>query len=109
MRALPHPPEIQGDPKATEMIRVWLANGEVHVSLLLGMWADSATAGVDEREAWGQLLADVSRHVANGLHQSHGVDPTETTKVIEKSFLRHIRNRERTVEGTYVEDEGTAN
>src|SRR6185503_18949061 len=41
MRELKHPPEIAGDKKATEMIRVWLAHDQLHVSMLLGMWQDA--------------------------------------------------------------------
>ena len=28
-----------------------------------------------ERDAWGQMLSDTTWHIANGLHQSHGLDP----------------------------------
>ena len=72
VRQLTIPPETAGDDDATEMIRIWLAHNELHVSLLLGMWADADDAEVDERDAWGELLSDVIRHIANGLEQSHG-------------------------------------
>jgi hypothetical protein len=41
-RELNQPPAIAGDEKATEMIRVWIAHNQLHVSMLLGMWQDIA-------------------------------------------------------------------
>lgn len=78
VRQLTVPPETAGDDDATEMIRIWLVHGELHVSLLLGIWADADDAEVDERDAWGELLSDVIRHIANGLEQSHGWDRNDT-------------------------------
>lgn len=51
IRELGRPPEIAGDPHATEMIRVWLAHNQLHVSMLLGMWEDARESKVDERDA----------------------------------------------------------
>ena len=47
-RELPIPPETQGDDRATEMIRVWLAHNDLHVSLNLGMWKDAEDSEVDD-------------------------------------------------------------
>jgi len=63
---LPIAPETEDDDRATEMIRVWLAHNDLHVSLNLGMW-QGADSEVDEREAWGFLLANLTRHIANGM------------------------------------------
>ena len=71
MEELKIPEGIEGDPNAMEMIRVWIANKDIHVSMLLGMWETAANFDIDEREAWGELLADLIRHIANGLKQSH--------------------------------------
>jgi hypothetical protein len=71
-RALDIPPETEGDDRATEMIRVWLAHNDLHVSMLLGMWSDAEDSEVDERDAWGQLLADLTRHIANGMMKEYG-------------------------------------
>ncbi len=60
------------------MMRIWLAHDELYVSLLLGMWEDAEDCDVDERNAWGELLADTIRHIANGMEQSHGWDKKET-------------------------------
>ena len=76
MRELTIPPETHGDPRATEMIRVWLAHEDVHVSLLLRRWEDADDSEVDEREAWGNMLAAV------GMPKG---DPPSTERVNEKA------------------------
>ena len=101
MRELVIPPETEGDPRATEMIRAWLAHEDVHVSLLLGMWEDAEDSEVDEREAWGNLLADVARHIANGMHQSHSWDQKDTLSKIKQAFLENMELQERRIEGSY--------
>ncbi|WP_407136580.1 DUF5076 domain-containing protein [Xanthomonas protegens] len=60
---------MDGDPGVAEMIRVRLAHDDVHVSLLLGMWADAEDCDLDKREARGNLLTDVAQHIANGMTQ----------------------------------------
>ncbi len=102
IRSLCRPLAIDGDPRATEMIRVWLAHEDVHVSLLLGMWEDADGCEVDEREAWGNLLADVARHIANGLEQSHAWQQRDTLARIKKAFLENIEYQENKLSGGYV-------
>ena len=52
MRDLPRPGVTAEDEKATEMIRAWIANGDLHVSLRLGMWQELQDPQIDERDAW---------------------------------------------------------
>ena len=103
MRELVIPPETEGDSRATEMIRVWLAHQDVHVSLLLGMWEDAGDAEVDEREAWGNVLADVARHIANGMRQSHAWEEKDTIAKIKKAFIENIEYQECKISGGYSE------
>ena len=105
MRELDRPPEVETDAKATEMIRVWIAHEELHVSLLLGMWQDAPNGSVDERQAWGELLADVVRHISNGLKQSHGWDVSDTRQQIRSSFLVHLDSEDTAFSGGYSEGE----
>jgi hypothetical protein len=101
VRELTIPPETEGDTSATEMIRVWLAHDHVHVSLLLGMWEDAEDSDVDEREAWGNVLADVTRHIAYGMRQSHAWNEKDTIARIKKAFIENIEYQERKIEGGY--------
>jgi hypothetical protein len=60
------PPAAKNDPKAVELVRVWAADGNQHVSILPEVWDDPAT--------WGILLVDLARHVANFYVQERGMD-----------------------------------
>ena len=72
------PPLAKADAKSFELIRAWVAQGNLHVSLELGGW--------EGPEAWGVVLADVLRHVANFYKQSQGLDPAETTARVRSIF-----------------------
>jgi hypothetical protein len=104
VRELQFPPEIAGDELATEMIRVWLAHNKLHVSMLLGMWEDAPDCKVDERKAWGHLLADLTRHIANGLHQSHGWAEKSTIAWIRQEFLENLADSSHTIEGSCTDE-----
>jgi hypothetical protein len=47
------PPAAASDPKAFELVRAWIAQGELHVSMQMGGW--------DDPTAWGVVLADLVR------------------------------------------------
>lgn len=60
-------PQAAGsDPKAFELLRVWVANRQQHVSLRTGVWEDPA--------AWGIMLADLARHIAEAYRREEGRD-----------------------------------
>jgi len=101
------PAEVKGDKRATEMIRVWLAHNQLCVTLRLGMWQDAEDSGIDERDAWGELLADLTRHIANGMMQSHGWDYDSTRDSIREAFLKNYDKKVGDIEGEYPEDEKT--
>ena len=42
------PPAAANDPKAFELVRAWVAQGDLHVSLQMGGW--------DDPTAWGERL-----------------------------------------------------
>ena len=74
--ALPIPAAASRDPRSLEVLRVWIANGEQHVALAFGMWEEPA--------AWGMLLADLARHIAEAhAQQDDTIDPED--------FLEQIR------------------
>ena len=58
---LPAPPSIEGCEKAMEMARIWIADGDQHVVLSPNLWSDPG--------AWGLMLVDLARHVANAYGQ----------------------------------------
>jgi hypothetical protein len=66
------------DDRSYEIARVWVAEKAQHVSLLVGTWEDPV--------AWGIVLADLARHIANGYSQDKGLDKTETLQRIRSSI-----------------------
>jgi hypothetical protein len=101
MRELQIPSGVEGDHRATEMVRYWLANDEPHVTLLLGMYADARDCDVDELWAWGHILRDIAQHVANGLQKSHGWDFDESSNKILKHFTDAMKERASGLEGDF--------
>jgi hypothetical protein len=101
-RALDIPPETEGDDQATEMIRVWLAHNQLHVSMLLGMWQDVEDSEIDERDAWGALLADLTRHIANGMMKDYGWDYDSTRDRIRAGFLKNFDEKAGDIEGDFT-------
>ncbi len=78
MNELIIPPSAASDPKAVEMARVWHAEGKQHVSLNAPAWKDSA--------AWGLLLVDIAKHVADAYVQAEGRDRQEVLARIKAGF-----------------------
>jgi hypothetical protein len=75
---LPIPHAAQSDTSATELLRVWAAHGQQHVSLATNVWKDPA--------AWGIMLVDLAKHVASAYQQSSGEDYGEALKRIRQGF-----------------------
>jgi hypothetical protein len=68
------PPVAVSDPDSFEVVRCWVAAKALHVSLRPGTWEDPG--------AWGIVLADVIRHLANAYKESQGLDIEETVRRI---------------------------
>ena len=64
------PPAAATDPKAFELVRAWVAQGELHVSMQMGGW--------DDPTAWGVVLADLVRHVARFYAEQKQLRPEQT-------------------------------
>lgn len=99
MNELKIPEGVQDDSDAMEMVRVWIGNKDIHVSMLLGMWEEASNFDIDEREAWGELLADLIRHIANGLSQSHDYNIHASEQKIANALLVHLGHGAHTIEG----------
>ncbi len=101
-RELIEPTGITGDENATEMIRVWIAHNDLHVAMRLGMWEDADDSDVDERDAWGELLADLTRHIANGMMREYGWNYDSTRDRIRAAFLRNFDDKSGNIEGDFA-------
>jgi hypothetical protein len=72
------PDAARDDLKSFELLRVWVAKKGQHVSLRAGTWNDPA--------AWGIMLADLARHIANSYELESGLDPAKTLQRIKAAF-----------------------
>jgi Domain of unknown function (DUF5076) len=75
---LPIPPAALSDERAVELVRVWASNKKQHVTLASEAWPDPA--------AWGIMLVDLARHVAQAFQQRTGSDPQQTLARIRQGF-----------------------
>ncbi len=72
MNELPTPPEAVGDPQSVEFLRAWIVRATLQCSLQADVFPDTG--------AWGAVLADVIRHVANALQQQEGIPSAQTAQ-----------------------------
>src|ERR1041385_7712672 len=75
---------VEEDPRALEVIRVWIAKGCQHVSLNPLVWKDP--------QAWGIVLADLAGHVANAYQQALGLNRAETMRKITDLLVAELTN-----------------
>jgi hypothetical protein len=87
-KELPIPPEALSH-RSVEMLRVWLANQQQHIVLNVGFWQDR---GLDERAAWGTVIADMIRHIADAHQSEYGHNPEETVSIIRRALEAEIGN-----------------
>jgi len=97
---LPIPEPALRDPTAIEMLRVWIAERGLHCSLHVGMYMERKN--VSEEAAWGKILSDAARHLADALHEEYGADLAESLALIEESFVRNLANPESPTRGGFV-------
>ncbi len=83
------------------MIRVWLANEQQHIALNIGFWEDR---GIDERSAWGIVLADMIHHIANAHQSEYGHDRQESIAKIRQAFEAEMANETSERLGEFVNE-----
>lgn len=88
MNERPIPPAALRDENSVEMLRVWIAEQKLHCSMKVGMYQDGM--GIPEVDAWGTILADVARHLADALESKYGADKEDSITKIRDSFLHEI-------------------
>ncbi len=99
---LPVPPAAEADERAVEMLRVWIAGGGLHCALNIGHW--QGLQGVEEDVAWGKVLADTIRHIANALKAEHGVEPEETVRRVFKVLAGELAEPTTRHRGRFVKN-----
>ena len=76
------PASETGEPAGAELLRAWIVGEELHCSLQPAAF-DAAT--------WGVVLADVARHIAEGLREVEGQDPAVALEGIRTAFVAELR------------------
>ena len=72
------PDAARNDRRSFELLRVWIADGEQHISLRAGIW--------DDPQAWGVMLADLAGHIAIIFEQSGTLGREEALAGIREGF-----------------------
>jgi hypothetical protein len=91
------PPNVASDSGATELIRAWASRGGLVCSLNPGSWPQ------DEAPiAWGILLSDVARHVADAPQQSYGLDKAAVLARMRGVFDTELDRPGADTEGKFV-------
>jgi hypothetical protein len=94
---LPVPTNVSSDKNASELIRAWAAQGGLVCSLNPGAWPkDQAPV------AWGILLSDVARHVADALHQAHGFRQDSVLAQLRDVFDKELDQLSAETTGNFV-------
>lgn len=78
------PDPARTDPKSFELLRVWVAHQDQHISMRPGVW--------DDPGAWGMMLADLARHIANSLETYENLDAVEALESIRAAFEAELEN-----------------
>lgn len=89
MKALPSPNDAVNAPDAVEVLRGWIVNGDLRLSLAFQAFGNSP-------ETWGQLLAEAAAHIADAM-SARRVTGTETPswRAFRRAFWRILNTRRR--------------
>jgi hypothetical protein len=87
IRTLVVPPAAQRDDNAIQMLSAWIAEKGLHCTLNIGMWHDD---GRPEAPAWGILLADVIRHIANAMREEYGAETDKTIQTVLEALNQEL-------------------
>jgi hypothetical protein len=89
------PPGVTADEKAFELVRAWVAQGDLHVSLQMGGW--------DDPTAWGVVLADLVRHVARFYQEQKQLNPEATITRVRDAMDAELDGEETEEEDDLVQ------
>ena len=87
MRTLVIPQAAQRDANAVQMLSAWVAERGLHCTLNIGHFQ---AHGHNESSAWGILLADVVRHIANAMQSERGTAAESTVQEVVSALLAEL-------------------
>lgn len=100
MNERPIPEAALEDENSVEMLRVWIAAKKLHCSMKIGMYRE--TTKIPEEKAWGTILADVARHLANALESGYGISSRAALQRVRDSFNAELDAPTADAEGDFV-------
>jgi hypothetical protein len=100
MEELPIPDAATRDSNSVEMLRAWIADNGLHCAINIGMYVE--TSEIAEEAAWGTILADVARHVADGLNRRYDRSKHDALRKIEQRFIKELRAPTSPAEGGFM-------
>lgn len=95
---LPIPKEVSKADVSVEVLRVWIADGQLCYTL-------RPTAFRDGPESWGKVLFEVLNHVSDALCDVSKDDYSKMYPQILGSMMNQLRTTPRVVKGAYINDE----
>lgn len=72
-----------GEADSVELLRVWIEGDALHCSL--------HPEAFEEPSAWGAILADVVRNLADAVQQQNGTPAEQTVRNILSAFQGELR------------------
>ncbi len=84
---LPIPLSALAESDPEEFIRMWIAGGDAHTSLKLGVF------GEFELESWGMMLADIARQVVTAYQDKNNVSAEAAYQRIASGYTGRLSEK----------------
>lgn len=84
------PPDVENDPNAVEILRIWVADGVLQLSVDISVY--------ESPEDYGVMLAGLGNHFINAMTMGTGVKREEVLAVILKQIGKKYKNLEESKE-----------
>ena len=96
MRIAPIPPDAKDDPDSIEVVRGWIIDGKLQISVAAWVWRD-------EPETWGRFLAEAAGHVADAISKELNTDRTRVYAKIHERLVNDLEDPPRELTGDFVD------
>lgn len=101
MQEQPIPPAAFRDTDSVEMLRVWIAERELHCSLRVGLFSEAMK--LEEERSRGIMISDLIRRLADAIRAAHSTDKDEVIRRIFRGMTIEMREPTAPLVGSYVE------
>lgn len=89
------------DAAAWEPLRVWIAEQKLHCSLKVGVYEENGP--IPEDTAWGIILADVAKHLADALGKEGLRNRDIALREIFRSFASELEEPTSPTSGSFID------